>query len=144
MIQAGSRFLSDPETRYATVEKEMLGVAWAIKKCHKFLGGLSHFEIVVKHNSLLSILNNRRLDEIENPRLQRMRTKLMLYNFTARWQKRILHTAPDALSRYPNADPTPTDEIAEHSALYPRQVAAELDYDYQQLKVFIHCWLPKC
>ena len=139
----------------------MLGVAWAVKKCQKFLAGLSHFEIVVDHNPLLSILNNRRLDEIENPRLQRMRTKLMLYNFTARWQKGILHTAPDALSRYPNTDPVPGDEIAEHFAHYPCQVAAlqqrndlsiklqnvmeaaELDRDYQQLKILITASFPQ-
>ena len=47
LVQAGSRFLSVPETRYATVGKELLGVAWGIKKCHKFLAGLSHFEVVV-------------------------------------------------------------------------------------------------
>jgi len=31
LIQAGSRFLSDAETRYAVIELEML---WAIAKCH--------------------------------------------------------------------------------------------------------------
>ena len=30
VVQAGSRFLSDPESRYATIEKEMLGVTWAV------------------------------------------------------------------------------------------------------------------
>ena len=98
LVQAGSRFLSDPETRYATIEKEMLGVVWAVKKCHKFLAGLSHFQIIVDHNPLLSILNNRRLDEIENPLLQRLRIKLMSYNFTTFWQKGSSHNAPDALS----------------------------------------------
>ena len=66
-IQTGSRFLSDAETRYATIEKEMLGVTWSIRKCHKFLAGSPHFEVVMDHNPLLAILNNRRLDEIENP-----------------------------------------------------------------------------
>ena len=31
--QAGSRFLSDAETRYAVIELEMLAVCWAIMKC---------------------------------------------------------------------------------------------------------------
>ena len=43
MIQAGSRFLSDAETRYATIELEALAVAWAIKKCHLFLADLQWF-----------------------------------------------------------------------------------------------------
>ena len=97
VIPAGLRFLSDPESQYATIEKEMLGVAWAVKKCHKFFAGLAHFEVITDHNPLLLILNNRRLDEIENPRLQRLRTKLMGYNFTAFWQKKVLHAVPDAL-----------------------------------------------
>ena len=82
IVQAGSRFLSDTETRYATIEKEMLGVTWAVLKCRKFLASLHHFEVITDHNPLLAILNNRRLDEIENPKLQRLRTKLMAYNFT--------------------------------------------------------------
>ena len=32
LVQAGSRFLSDTETRYAVIELEMLAVCWAITK----------------------------------------------------------------------------------------------------------------
>ena len=160
VIQAGSRFLSDPESRYATIEKEMLGVAWAVKKCHKFLAGLAHFEVITDHNPLLPILNNRRLDEIENPRLQRLRTKLMGYNFTAFWQKGVLHAAPDALSRHPIFDPVSADEIAEYPGPYPCQIAAvqqrnelnlklqevleaaQVDPEYQQLKSLIFSGFP--
>ena len=76
-------FLSDRESRYATIEKEMLGVTWAVIKCHKFLAGLPHSDIITDHKPLLSILNNRRFDEIENSRLQRLRTTLMAYHFIA-------------------------------------------------------------
>ena len=57
VVQAGSRFLTSPVSRYATVEKEMLGVAWAIQKCDKFLAGLAHFDILTDHNPLLSIFS---------------------------------------------------------------------------------------
>ena len=40
LIQAGSRFLTDTESRYAVIELEMLAVAWAIQKCKPFLSGL--------------------------------------------------------------------------------------------------------
>ena len=83
VVQAGSRFLTDAESRYAVIELECLAVAWAIKKCHLFLAGLGHFTIVTDHNPLIPILNSHRLDEIENPRLQCMRTRIMSYNFTA-------------------------------------------------------------
>ena len=37
LVQAGSQFLSDAETRYAVIELEMLAVCWAIMKCRVFL-----------------------------------------------------------------------------------------------------------
>ena len=87
VVQAGSRFLSDTESRYAIIELEFLAVAWAIKKCHLFLAGLNHFTVVTDHNHLIPILNSHRLDEIENPCLQRLRTRIIGYNFTAQWLK---------------------------------------------------------
>ena len=54
LIQAGSRFLSDTESRYASqyaiIELEMLVVCWAIQRCHLFLAGLQHFQVVTDHN----------------------------------------------------------------------------------------------
>ena len=67
LIQAGSRFLTDTESRYAVVELEMLAVCWAVSKCKLFLTGLQHFTIITDHNPLIPILNSHRLDEIENP-----------------------------------------------------------------------------
>ena len=85
LIQAGSQFLSSAESRYTVIELELLAVTWAVSKCKIFLMGLQHFHIVTDHNPLIPILNSHRLDEIENPRLQRLRTRLMAYNFTAVW-----------------------------------------------------------
>jgi len=48
------------------------------------------------HNPLIPILNNRRLDEIENPRLQRLKSCLIGYSFTAKWIKGKGNNAPDA------------------------------------------------
>ena len=62
LIQAGSRFLSDPESRYAIIELELLAVAWAITKCDVFLAGLPHFTVVTDHHLLIPILNNHRLE----------------------------------------------------------------------------------
>ena len=116
LIQAGSRFLSDAETRYAVIELEMLVVSWAIMKCRLFLAGLQHFDVLTDHNPLISILNTRRLDEIENPRLQRLKSRLMGFNFTTQWTKGSDNHAPDALSRHPTTDPNREDTIAEHDA----------------------------
>ena len=113
LIQAGSRFLKDTESRYVVIELEMLAVCWAVSKCNLFLTGLQHFTIVTDHNPLIPILNNHRLDELENPQLQRLKTRLMGYNFTAHWVKGSKNDAPDALSRHPIQDPEMTDALAE-------------------------------
>jgi len=122
LTQAGSRFLSDAESRYAVIELELLAVAWAVLKCKMFLAGISNFTIITDHSPLIPILNSHRLDEIENPRLQRLRTRLMAYSFTAVWCKGAANQAPDALSRHPVAEPRQTELLAEYdeqSALEP-------------------------
>ena len=127
LVQAGSRFLSDAESRYATIELEMLAVCWATLKCKIFLSGLQHFSVITDHNSLLPILNSYRLDVVENSRLQRLKTRLMAYNFTAEWCKGSKNNAPDALSRSPESDPLSTEILAEVDAFSNQEMSiAEL------------------
>ena len=83
----------------------MLALCWAVSKCKLFLTGLQNFTIVTDHNPVISIFNNHRLDELENPRLQRLKGRLMGYNFTETWVKRSKNDAPNALSRHPVHDP---------------------------------------
>jgi len=105
----------------------MLVVTWAITKCQLFLAGLQHFHIITDHNPSLSILNIHRLDEIENPRLQRLKARIMGYNFTAQWAKDTKHHVPDALSRHLNDDPQREDTIAKYDPqLEPEASISEL------------------
>ena len=69
------------------VELELLAVVWALKKCRIFLQGLQHFKVVTDHRPLIPILNDYTLDAVENPRLQRLKEKTSLCNFTAVWKK---------------------------------------------------------
>ncbi len=108
-----SRFLSDVEGRYAVVELECLAVVWGINKCSLFLSGLPHFTVVTDHSPLIPILNTHRLDEIENPRLQRLRTHILSFHFTAQWLKGTKNEAADALSRHPYNLPEDEDNLAE-------------------------------
>ena len=116
LIQCGSRFLSDAESRYAVIELELLALAWACKKCSIYLGGMQRFEVLTDHRPLIPILNSKSLAEIENPRLQRLRERLAPFNLLAIWRQGKLHAIPDALSRAPVDDPAPEDEEAERDA----------------------------
>ena len=165
LVQAGSRFLSDAESRYAIIELELLAVSWAITKCKLFLASLPHFTVVTDHHPLIPILNNHRLDEIENPRLQHLKGKIMAYNFTAQWIKGVLNNAPDALSRNPVSDPLPHELMAECdsqnnpassiaeiraasasniSSLHLQDLCrhAEADQEYQQIQHYIRNGFP--
>ena len=110
----GSRFLMDAESRYATIELELLAVAWAVLKCRIYLAGLQHFQVFTDHHPLIPIPNSHRLEEIENPRLQRLKTRLMGYNLTAIWIKGKANNAPDTLSRNPVHEPQTQEALAEH------------------------------
>ncbi|XP_076036799.1 uncharacterized protein LOC143022463 [Oratosquilla oratoria] len=109
LVQCGSRFLTDTETRYATIDLELLAVVWAMRKCKFYLTGLQHFSLVTDHRPLVPILNSYTLDANDNPRLQRLKEKIAAFTFTATWRPGKELCIPDALSRFP-VQPTVDDD----------------------------------
>ncbi|XP_064100793.1 uncharacterized protein LOC135211412 [Macrobrachium nipponense] len=101
-----SQFLADAETRYATIELEMLAVSWALTKSCLYLKGLPTFTLQTDHRPLVPIINSYTLDMVENPRLQRMKERMSQYQFTAVWCAGKSLCIPDALSRAPVSYPT--------------------------------------
>ncbi len=85
VVQAGSRVLSDPETKYAMIELECLGAAWAMGKCRQFLEGLWSFELISNHKPLVPILIQFSPDKLDNPQILRLRLKMQRYAFITRW-----------------------------------------------------------
>ena len=163
MARSTSRYLSDAETRYAVINFEMLAVVWALHKCRLYLSG-TKFEIVTDHRSLVPILNYS-LDQIENPRLLRLRLKVQSFQFHVSWRKGTDNVFADALSRSPVNIPTPDEEFGESPALSCRTLrvclqsqetqspsvnlrfkvlrdAAAADEDYQQLVEFVRSGFP--
>ena len=114
-VQAGSRFLSSAETRYAMVELECLAIAWACEKCRMFVDGLprSQFQVWTDHAPLVPILNRQALPDIANRRLQRLKMKVDHLTFETVWIKGKENVEADALSRHPCAQATPEDELDE-------------------------------
>jgi hypothetical protein len=93
-VQAGSRFLTKTEGRYAVVELELLAICWVAKKCANFIA-----EIWTNHAPLIPILNKYMLPEIKNKRLHRLRAKLDHLKFHAVWIKGSDNTEADVLLR---------------------------------------------
>lgn len=117
LIKAGSRFITDTESRYSVTELELTGVEWAmVKKCKLYLLGLPHFTLIVDHQALVTILDRYTLDAVENPKLQRMKERLAPFVFNTVWKKGKEHLIADALSRFPVTIPT-ADDLQEDSSL---------------------------
>ena len=98
---AGSRPLKPAETRYAPVEGEALAVVWGLNQTKYFTQGCNDLLVLTDHKPLCKLFGNRSLDDIENPRLLRLKEKTM------RWQFRVAHVpgnenaVADATSRNP-------------------------------------------
>ena len=98
VVQAGSRFLSSEESRYAMIELECLSAAWAMVKCQQFIEGLPSFELITDHKPLVPILNDYALDKLDKTRLLRLRLKMQRFSFTARWIPGKSNVDADSLS----------------------------------------------
>ena len=100
LIRCGSCALTPTQARYATVELEALAVQWAISKCDFYLRGLQEFDVITDHRPLLGIFA-KDLHELTNPRLRRLREKLVGYGMKFQWVAGKKHMIADALSRAP-------------------------------------------
>ena len=93
----GSRFNNRAETNYSPVEGEALAVTNGLKKTRYYTLGCEKLTIGVDHKPLLGILNDTCLEDIDNPRLRRLKEK------TLGWRYSLVHIpgtklgGPDAM-----------------------------------------------
>ena len=104
LVQCGSCSLTPAQQRYATIELELMAIQWATMKCDYYLRGLPTFQVWTDHRPLIGIFKQC-LTQIDNPRLLRMREKLMPYSFSSKWVPGKDHKIADALSRFPVFSP---------------------------------------
>jgi mannosyltransferase OCH1-like enzyme len=57
---------------------------YAIQKCEFYLKGLQSFQVLTDHKPLEGVFKKDLLD-LSNPRLLRMREKIMEYSFEVKW-----------------------------------------------------------
>ncbi len=109
LIACGPRGLNSAEARYAPVELECLGVVYAIQKCAFYImGALKPFTVLTDHKPLLGVFN-KPLSETPNPRLQRLRLKVVGANGWLTWEGGKHNVIADALSRAPMSAAAPLD-----------------------------------
>ena len=109
LIKCGSRSLTDCETRYSATELELLGLTYAVKECNYYLLFGPKFKVFTDHKALEGLFL-KRLGDIENTRLQRLREKVLHYDFTVHWLPGKNNVVADVLSRNPVFKPSPEED----------------------------------
>ena len=101
-IVYASRALTDPETRYAQIEKELLAVVFAFTRFHHYVYG-KEVKVESDYKPLESI--TKKALSAAPPRLQRMLLQLQRYTFTLLYKPGKDMILADMLSRaYVNTD----------------------------------------
>ncbi len=104
-----ARSLTGAETRYSTIEKELLAVVFALRRCHFYTFGRP-VTILTDHRSLLGLMEAD-LEQM-TPQLRRFVERLFPYDLTWQHIPGKDNFIPDYLSRMAPVPPVPAD-IAE-------------------------------
>ena len=95
-VAYGSRTLTDTETRYSIMEKEMLAIVFALEKWHQFTYGRP--VIVQSDHKPLETITKKALDQAPR-RLQLMLLRALAYDVTVQYLKGEKMMLADTLSR---------------------------------------------
>lgn len=102
IVAYASRTLTSSERKFSQIEKEALALVYAAEHFKDFITGIS-VTLETDHKPLIQILQSKPLDEI-TPRLQRIRMRLMRYNYKVIFVPRKQLVLADCLSRNPTED----------------------------------------
>lgn len=108
LVAAASRSLSETEQRYAAIEKESLGICWAMEKFSRYVLGMKQVVIETDHKPLITLFGNKFLDRLP-ARIQGFKLRLQRFNYVIRHISGKANTSADALSRNTSAEPEPLD-----------------------------------
>ena len=120
-VEFASRTLTETQTRYAQIEKELLAVQFGLQHFHHYVFGQT-VQVETDHKPLIGLVD-KPINQC-TPRIQRMRMQLQTYDYRLSYTPgREMHLA-DALSRAPE----PTQYSSDLSQQHEEQVNAILSY----------------
>jgi hypothetical protein len=97
VIAFASRSLTKTEYNYSMIEKEMLGIVFAVKKFHQYIYGHKNVVIYTDHKPLVTIVKKEIFKNTN--RLQRMQLKLLKYSLNIKYLPGKEMLVADMLSR---------------------------------------------
>ena len=134
-IAHASRTLLPAERNYSQIEKESLGIIFAVTKFHRYIHG-RHFRLQTDHKPLLNIFGSKKgLPTHTANRLQRWGTILLNYNFNMEFlpSKKLCHA--DGLSRLIPKQSEPLEDTVIASLRTERDLKTSLCNTIRELPV---------
>lgn len=111
-----SRALTDTERGYSVIDKEALGVVYALKKFYPYVYG-TKFVIRTDHRPLLGILGeNKEIPVFSSRRMQRWALSMAAFDYKMEYIKGATNHLADHLSRNPNLEKEQQTEDEEEEA----------------------------
>ena len=110
-VAYASRALTDAETRYAQIEKELLAIVFACDRFDAYIYGRNEVHVESDHQPLEMIMQ-KPLSRAPK-RLQRMLLQLQKYSLKVRYKKGSLMHLADTLSRAYVCEVSPSAEVQE-------------------------------
>lgn len=107
-----SRTLSKSEENYATNEREMLAIIWALSSLRNYLYGTRKVIIYTDHQPLTYALSSRNT----NSKMKRWKCILEEYDYELRYKPGKQNVVADALSRLPQTSQVNTLTPTQHSS----------------------------
>ena len=108
-VSFASRALTQTETRYAQIEKELLAIVFACEKFDEYIFGRDAVHVETDHKPLEEIFKKSLCDA--PARLQRMLLRLQRYNLEVKYKKGSLMFIADTLSRAYLGEMLPSVEV---------------------------------
>lgn len=122
-VEFASATLTDTQSRYAQIEKELLAIVYALERFHQYVYGRNNITVETDHKPLEALFK-KPLDSIP-ARLQRMMLRTQGYDFTVVYKPGKYMFVADALSRaalVDNVKESISEEITEQSCFLVQNV----------------------
>ena len=99
LVLAGGHFCNKAEKNYSPPEGEAAAVARGLEDSKYYTLGCKDLWVATDHSSLVSILGDQSLADVENPRLARIKERTLWWKFKMVYTPGKKQLAADALSR---------------------------------------------
>ncbi|XP_055842563.1 uncharacterized protein K02A2.6-like [Episyrphus balteatus] len=133
VVMHAARALTPSEKKYSQIEKEALGLIFAVTKFHRMIYG-RRFSLHTDHKPLLAIFGSKKgIPVYTANRLQRWALTLMMYDFKILYVSTKEFGCVDVLSRLIESQSKPDEEYVVACTVFENEISQNLNEQLQNL-----------